>query len=197
MEGRGRGRTCARNQDRRIPATVVGSVSANLDANADLAIEIPQYTFATPVLGGQATIGLITSYGRNSASLNANLTPPHIARDSSRCPAGRYAAMYPPGDCAARTTCATPQKEALDTHKSALMHDSRALKPSLQTIQTIHTRHRPLGLPSMRREAKGSLKDFSKPSNLRRLRRAYEQFWLRQIRSPCRTAGKRTRDGHC
>ena len=31
----------------RIPATVVGSVSANLDANADLAIEIPQYTFAT------------------------------------------------------------------------------------------------------------------------------------------------------
>ena len=57
----------------RIPATVVGSVSANLDANADLAIEIPQYTFATPVLGGQATIGLITLYGRNSASLNANL----------------------------------------------------------------------------------------------------------------------------
>jgi hypothetical protein len=57
----------------RIPATVVGSVSANLDANADLAIEIPQYTFATPVLGGQATIGLIMLYGRNSASLNANL----------------------------------------------------------------------------------------------------------------------------
>jgi len=57
----------------RIPATVAGSVSANLDANADLAIEIPQYTFATPVLSGQATIGLIGIYGQSSASLNANL----------------------------------------------------------------------------------------------------------------------------
>ena len=57
----------------RIPANIAGSVSANLDANADLAIEIPSYTFATPVLGGQATIGLMTIYGRNSASVDARL----------------------------------------------------------------------------------------------------------------------------
>jgi hypothetical protein len=43
----------------RIPATITGSVSAKLDASGDLAIEIPSYTFGTPVLGGQATIGLI------------------------------------------------------------------------------------------------------------------------------------------
>ena len=57
----------------RIPATIAGSVSANLDADANIGIAIPQYTFATPVLGGQATIGLVTSYGRNSTSIDAQL----------------------------------------------------------------------------------------------------------------------------
>ena len=57
----------------RIPATLAASVSANLDATADLALVIPSYTFATPILGGQATIGLMGIYGRNSASVDARL----------------------------------------------------------------------------------------------------------------------------
>ncbi len=57
----------------RIPATIAGRVTASLNADADIAIAIPQYTFATPVLGGQLTLGMITSYGRNSASVDATL----------------------------------------------------------------------------------------------------------------------------
>ena len=48
-------------------------MSANLDADADLALVIPSYTFATPVLGGQATIGLMGIYGQNSTSVDARL----------------------------------------------------------------------------------------------------------------------------
>lgn len=57
----------------RIPATIAGRVTASLNTDADIAIAIPQYTFATPVLGGQLTLGMITSYGRNSASVDATL----------------------------------------------------------------------------------------------------------------------------
>ena len=36
----------------RIPLNLTANVSANLDARADLALALPTYTFATPVLGG-------------------------------------------------------------------------------------------------------------------------------------------------
>ena len=35
----------------RIPLNLTANVSANLDARADLALVLPTYTFATPVLG--------------------------------------------------------------------------------------------------------------------------------------------------
>ena len=35
----------------RIPLNLTANVSANLDARADLALALPTYTFATPVLG--------------------------------------------------------------------------------------------------------------------------------------------------
>src|SRR5215471_14735261 len=39
----------------RIPANLTANVSANLNSNLDLTLLIGTYTFATPVLGGQAS----------------------------------------------------------------------------------------------------------------------------------------------
>jgi len=39
-----------------IPINLNASLSGNLNANADLGLALPTYTFATPVLGGQATV---------------------------------------------------------------------------------------------------------------------------------------------
>jgi len=50
-----------------------GNVNAHLDADADLGISIPQYTFATPVLGGQATVGMLVPVGNTRASVDATL----------------------------------------------------------------------------------------------------------------------------
>jgi len=58
----------------RIPATLNVNLSASLDARADLALAMPTYTFATPVLGGQATVGVLGLYGRTSTSLAATLS---------------------------------------------------------------------------------------------------------------------------
>jgi hypothetical protein len=51
-----------------------GNVTANLNADADLGIAIPQYVFATPVLGGQAAVALVVPAGHNRASVDAALT---------------------------------------------------------------------------------------------------------------------------
>jgi hypothetical protein len=53
----------------RIPLTATANVSASLQARADLALALPTYTFATPVFGGQLTVGAIGIYGRESTSL--------------------------------------------------------------------------------------------------------------------------------
>jgi hypothetical protein len=57
----------------RITANLVGSVNANLKADATLGIAIPSYVFATPVLGGQAAVAMLIPYGRSSASVDATL----------------------------------------------------------------------------------------------------------------------------
>lgn len=51
-----------------------GSLNANLKADADIGIAIPQYVFSSPVLGGQATIALLVPVGRNRTSVDATLT---------------------------------------------------------------------------------------------------------------------------
>jgi hypothetical protein len=48
----------------RITTNFNGGLSANLDASADLYLGIPQYVFATPVLGGQAAIAGVLSTPR-------------------------------------------------------------------------------------------------------------------------------------
>src|SRR5215475_1621550 len=57
----------------KIPVTLNANLSATLDAKADLGWAMPLYTFATPVLGGQATVGVLGMYGRVSTSLAGTL----------------------------------------------------------------------------------------------------------------------------
>jgi hypothetical protein len=58
----------------RIPANVNVSLDANLNAQGDLILLNPTYTFATPVLGGQLAIGVTGLFGRSSASIDGTLT---------------------------------------------------------------------------------------------------------------------------
>ncbi|WP_249144310.1 transporter [Bradyrhizobium lablabi] len=58
----------------RIPANLNVNLSANVNANVDLGIMGGTYTFATPVLGAQASATLLGIYGSNSTSLAGSLT---------------------------------------------------------------------------------------------------------------------------
>src|SRR5262249_10832638 len=58
----------------RIPVNLTANVSASLQARADLGFFMPTYTFATPVFGGQLTVGAIGTYGRTSTSLAGSVT---------------------------------------------------------------------------------------------------------------------------
>lgn len=58
----------------RIPANLTATLNANLRADADLGLFNASYAFATPVLGGQASISLMSIYGQNTASLSGLLT---------------------------------------------------------------------------------------------------------------------------
>ena len=54
-----------------------GQINAGLDANANLLLFGPAYTFADPVLGGQLTLSMMAVGGRNEASIDAVLTGPN------------------------------------------------------------------------------------------------------------------------
>jgi hypothetical protein len=58
-----------------VPAnvTLTARLNASLNGTGDLGVVIPTYVFATPVLGGQASVGLVTSYGVVSTSLAGQL----------------------------------------------------------------------------------------------------------------------------
>jgi hypothetical protein len=58
-----------------LPAnvTLTSRLNASINATGDLGIVIPTYVFATPVLGGQASVSLITSYGVVSSTLAGQL----------------------------------------------------------------------------------------------------------------------------
>jgi hypothetical protein len=58
----------------KIPVNLSASLNANVNATGDLGIVIPTYVFATPVLGGQFSLGAVLSYGRVSTSLSGTLT---------------------------------------------------------------------------------------------------------------------------
>jgi hypothetical protein len=57
----------------RFPANLTATVNANVNANVNLGLVAGTYTFATPVLGGQASASLLGVYGSNSTSLAGSL----------------------------------------------------------------------------------------------------------------------------
>jgi len=59
---------------RNLPVGIQAQVNATLHANADLGLVIPTYVFATPVLGGQASVSMIAGYGGSNASLNGTVS---------------------------------------------------------------------------------------------------------------------------
>jgi hypothetical protein len=59
---------------RNIPVNLTAAVSANVNANVDLGMVAGTYTFATPVLGAQASASLLATYGSNSTSLAGTLS---------------------------------------------------------------------------------------------------------------------------
>jgi hypothetical protein len=58
---------------RNIPVSFTGNVNANVHASVNLDLFAATYTFATPVLGAQASVALLSAYGANSTSLSGTL----------------------------------------------------------------------------------------------------------------------------
>ena len=58
----------------KLPATVNVSLNASLNAQADILILAPSYTFATPVLGGQLAVGLTGTFARSAVGIDVTLT---------------------------------------------------------------------------------------------------------------------------
>lgn len=54
-----------------------GRVTAGVDANADLLFLAPSYTFAEPVLGGQAAVAVTGVFGRVKVGIDATLIGPN------------------------------------------------------------------------------------------------------------------------
>jgi hypothetical protein len=62
---------CSRHFD--LDQNFTGGLNANIDGRADLYMAIPGYTFATPVLGGQANILLGIPYGQIRGTVDTTL----------------------------------------------------------------------------------------------------------------------------
>jgi hypothetical protein len=76
------------------------NLNANLHATADLALVVPSYTFATPVLGGQLAVQMGTITGTTSANVNGTLTaslPPFslVRTDSISDTTTGFGDLYP------------------------------------------------------------------------------------------------------
>jgi hypothetical protein len=57
-----------------IPANVNVNLNLSLSGQGDLVVLSPTYTFATPVLGGQLSLGVASWFGKSSASIAGTLT---------------------------------------------------------------------------------------------------------------------------
>src|SRR5262249_2257299 len=53
-----------------------GGFQTGVKSPTDFVMLTPTYVFATPVLGGQAAVGMTALYGRNTTSVSATLTGP-------------------------------------------------------------------------------------------------------------------------
>jgi hypothetical protein len=57
-------------------ATLPATQDFHLGVQTDLLLSIPSYVFATPVFGGQLSVGLLIPYGRNKVSVDQTLIGP-------------------------------------------------------------------------------------------------------------------------
>jgi hypothetical protein len=58
----------------KVPVNLTANLNASLNATGNLGFVIPTYVFATPVLGGQASVSVVGAYGVTSASLAGALS---------------------------------------------------------------------------------------------------------------------------
>ena len=56
-----------------LPVNINANVNANINANVNLGLFTTSYVFESPLLGGQASVGLTGIYGANSTSLAGTL----------------------------------------------------------------------------------------------------------------------------
>jgi hypothetical protein len=61
-------------QIRQVPVNLTARLNASVNATGDLGFVIPTYVFATPVLGGQASVSLVSAYGVVSTTLAGQLS---------------------------------------------------------------------------------------------------------------------------
>ena len=57
-----------------IPVNLQAQINAGVHGTGDIGFVIPTYVFATPVLGGQASVSFAEAYGRPSASLAGTIS---------------------------------------------------------------------------------------------------------------------------
>jgi hypothetical protein len=57
----------------RLTVPISAAVTGNLNATGDIVIAIPEYTFATPVMGGQLAVGMLIPAGNARTSVDATL----------------------------------------------------------------------------------------------------------------------------
>jgi hypothetical protein len=67
----------------RFNPTININVSADVRSKVDLQMVIPSYVFATPFLGGQASLSLLGLYGVNDTALNATATAGPLTKSIS------------------------------------------------------------------------------------------------------------------
>jgi hypothetical protein len=60
-------------QIKQVPVNLTARLNASVNATGDLGFVIPTYVFATPVLGGQASVSLVSAYGVVSTTLAGQL----------------------------------------------------------------------------------------------------------------------------
>ena len=59
---------------RSVPANLSATLNASFHSTADLGLFVANYAFATPVLGGQFSLGMMGAAGNNSTSLAGTLS---------------------------------------------------------------------------------------------------------------------------
>jgi hypothetical protein len=89
----------------RIPAELATSVSAISISPEDLAMVTPSYTFATPVLGGQAAVALMAVYGRKRTTNDAVIDTTRLDR-SLEITRSRFDTISDTVICRRRSRCA-------------------------------------------------------------------------------------------